>query len=350
MAAVERGRRIRGLRPGTRVTEVSSRFTRSNGVNTPNATKSPGAVHRVSTKFQASVAIADTGHGRYLLNVLRALRPAQWLKNGLVFAGLVFGGRLLDHVAVLNALFAAIAFCLLSSGFYLINDVRDLDADRLHPLKRLRPVAAGELSPQTAGALGALLVLIALAVSALLGPKLLLVMVAYTALMMAYNLGLKLIVIVDVLAIAAGFILRAVAGAVAVDVSISPWLLICTMLLALLVGFGKRRHELVALDEAGRHRRNLDAYSLPMLDQFVAVTAAGTLIAYAVYTFDSESAQHHQRMMLTIPIVAYGVFRYLYLLYRGGQGGAPETMLLTDRPLLGAVAIWSVASAALFYL
>ena len=306
-------------------------------------------MQRVANEMSAAVAVKDRRHTRYLLSVLRALRPAQWLKNGLVFAGLVFGGRLFDHAAVLSAILAAIAFCLLSSGFYLINDVRDLDADRLHPVKSLRPVAAGELSPQIAGALGVLLVFIALAASTLLGPKLLLVMSAYAALMVAYNLGVKLIVIVDVLVIAAGFILRAVGGAVAVDVSISPWLLICTLLLALLVGFGKRRHELVALDEAGRHRRNLDVYSLPMLDQFVAMTAAGTLVVYAIYTFDSESAQDHQRMILTVPIVAYGVFRYLYLLYRGGMGGAPETMLLTDRPLLAAVAVWSVLSAVLFY-
>ena len=283
------------------------------------------------------------------LTVLRALRPAQWLKNGLVFAGLVFGGRLFDGQAVTSAILAALAFCLLSSGFYLINDVRDLEADRLHPVKSLRPVAAGEMAPEFAGALGLLFILVALAGSAFLAQHLLLVLFAYTVLTAAYNLGLKQIVIVDVFAIAAGFVLRAVAGAVAVDVSISPWLLICTMLLALLVGFGKRRHELVALDQAGRHRRNLDAYSVPMLDQFVAVTAAGTLIAYGIYTFDSESAQNNRSMMLTIPIVAYGVFRYIYLLYRGGQGGAPETLLLTDRPLLASVALWSVLSAALFY-
>jgi 4-hydroxybenzoate polyprenyltransferase len=198
--------------------------------------------------------------------------------------------------------------------------------------------------------LGVLLIISALAASALLSTHLLLVMTAYTGLMTAYNVGVKQIVIVDVFAIAAGFVLRAVGGAIAVDVSISPWLLICTMLLALLLGFGKRRHELVALKDAGQHRRNLEAYTVSMLDQFVAVTAAGTLIAYAVYTFDSASVQYHRRMMLTIPIVAYGVFRYLYLLYRGDQAGAPETMLLTDRPLLGAVAAWGAASAALFYL
>jgi 4-hydroxybenzoate polyprenyltransferase len=277
------------------------------------------------------------------------MRPAQWLKNGIVFAGLIFGGKLLEPTAVASATLAALAFCLMSSGFYLINDVRDRDADRLHPVKRLRPVPAGELEPRSAATIGAILVMSAIASSALLGWSLLLVFLAYAGLMAAYNLGVKEIVILDVFAIATGFVLRAVAGAIAVDVSISPWLLVCTMLLALLIGFGKRRHELVALDNARDHRRNLNVYDRPMLDQFVAVTAAGTLIAYAVYTFDSESAQYHHRMMLTIPIVAYGVFRYLFLLYRGGQGGAPETMLLTDRPLLASVATWAVVSTFVFY-
>jgi 4-hydroxybenzoate polyprenyltransferase len=277
------------------------------------------------------------------------MRPAQWLKNGIVFAGLVFGGKLLEPSGVASATLAALAFCLLSSGFYLINDVRDRDADRLHPVKRLRPVAAGELAPQTAAVLGALLVVFAIAASPLLSWSLMYVFLAYAGLMAAYNLGLKEIAIIDVLAIAGGFVLRAAGGAIVVDVSISPWLLVCTMLLALLIGFGKRRHELVVLNDARGHRRNLSVYNQAMLDQSVAVSAAGTLIAYAVYTFDSESAQNHHRMMLTIPFVAYGVFRYLYLLYLGGQGGAPETMLLTDRPLVAAVAAWVTASALLFY-
>jgi 4-hydroxybenzoate polyprenyltransferase len=277
------------------------------------------------------------------------MRPAQWLKNGVVFAGLVFGGKLLEPKAVASATLAALTFCLLSSGFYLINDVRDRDADRLHPVKQLRPVPAGELAPRTAALIGATLVVAAIVGSALLSWGLLLVFLAYASLMAAYNLGLKEIVIVDVFVIATGFVLRAIGGAIAVDVSISPWLLMCTVLLALLIGFGKRRYELAALENAAEHRRNLNLYNRPLLDQAVAVTAAGTLIAYAVYTFDSESAQYHQRMMLTIPVVAYGIFRYLYLLYLGGQGGAPETMLLTDRPLLASVAAWAVASAFLFY-
>jgi 4-hydroxybenzoate polyprenyltransferase len=277
------------------------------------------------------------------------MRPAQWLKNGVVFAGLVFGGKLLEPAALVSATLAALAFCLLSSGFYLVNDVRDRDADRLHPTKRLRPVPAGELAPRTAGVLGALLIACAIVSSALLSRSLLLVFLAYAGLMATYNLGLKEFAILDVFAIATGFVLRAVSGAIAVDVSISPWLLVCTMLLALLIGFGKRRHELIVLDDAAGHRRNLSVYNQAMLDQFVAVTAAGTLIAYAVYTFDSESAQHHHRLMLTIPIVAYGVFRYLFLLYLGSQGGAPEAMLLTDRPLVAAVASWAIVSALLFY-
>ena len=277
------------------------------------------------------------------------MRPAQWLKNGVVFAGLVFGGKLLEPAAVASATLAALAFCLLSSGIYLINDVRDRDADRLHPVKRLRPVPAGELAPRTAGVLGALLIVFAIAASALISWSLMLVFLAYAGLMAAYNLGLKEIAILDVFAIAAGFVLRAVGGAIVVNVSISPWLLVCTMLLALLIGFGKRRHELVVLDNAVGHRRNLSVYNQAMLDQSVAVTAAGTLIAYAVYTFDSESAQNHHRMMLTIPFVAYGVFRYLFLLYLGGQGGAPEAMLLTDRPLVTAVAAWAILSTLLFF-
>jgi 4-hydroxybenzoate polyprenyltransferase len=295
------------------------------------------APSRQSTAFSSAIIVA------------RAMRPAQWLKNGIVFAGLVFGGKLLEPTAVASATLTALTFCLLSSGFYLLNDVRDRDADRLHPVKRLRPVPAGELAPRTAVFAGTILIVSAIAGSAFLGRDLALVFLAYASLMAAYNLGLKEVVIVDVFAIAAGFVLRAVGGAIAVNVSISPWLLMCTMLLALLIGFGKRRHELVALDNAAEHRRNLNLYNRPMLDQAVAVTAAGTLIAYAVYTFDSESAQYHHRMMLTIPIVAYSVFRYLYLLYHRGQGGAPETMLLTDRPLLASVAAWGAASAFLFY-
>lgn len=282
--------------------------------------------------------------------LLRALRPAQWLKNGLVFAGLVFGGKLFDPLAVATAAAAALIFCVVSSGFYLINDVRDMDADRGHPEKRFRPVASDELRPGTALAVGIVLIAAAIAGSALLSYPFLLVILAYAALMTAYNFGVKHVVILDVFAIAAGFVLRAAGGAIAVDVSISPWLLLCTMLLALLIAFGKRRYELTTLADAALHRRNLEVYSRTMLDQSVALSAAGTLIAYAIYTFDTNNVAHDPRFMLTVPIVAYGIFRYLHVLYHHGQGGAPESLLLTDRALLAAVLTWGLVSAGLLYL
>ena len=285
-----------------------------------------------------------------IADIVRGLRPAQWIKNGVVFAGLVFGGKLLEPSALVSAALAAILFCLLSSGFYLINDVRDRHGDRLHPEKRWRPVAAGAVSPRTALTVGSALILVALIGSAVMGVGFLLVALSYAALMTSYNLWLKQIVILDVFAIAAGFVLRAVGGAIAVDVTISPWLLVCTILLALLLGFGKRRHELLTIEGAEQHRASLETYSERMLDQAVVVAATGALLAYAIYTFDQNAPAFDHRMMVTIPIVAYGIFRYLFLVYGRDQGGAPETMLLTDRSLLGAVVAWSIASVVLFYL
>lgn len=300
-------------------------------------------------------ATAAARRGKYsrvggsLWTIVRAMRPAQWLKNGVVFAGLVFGGKLLEPTALVSAIAAALLFCLLSGGFYLINDVRDLAGDRLHPVKQRRPVASGQLAPKRASLAGVVLIALSLAISLAMGRAFFFAMASYAVLMVGYNLGLKQVIIIDVLAIATGFVIRAAAGAIAVDVSISPWLLTCTMLLALLIGFGKRRAELITLVSPARHRQNLEEYSRRMLDQAVAVTAAGTLIAYAVYTFDAESAPPDHRMMLTIPIVAYGIFRYLYLLYDRGEGGAPETLMLTDRGLLASISLWGIVSALLFY-
>jgi 4-hydroxybenzoate polyprenyltransferase len=282
--------------------------------------------------------------------LVRAMRPAQWLKNGILFAGLVFGDKLFEPSAVARAVFAVVCFSLLSRGFYLVNDVRDMKADQQHPSKRFRPIAAGEIAPAQGLLCGMLFIVLALAGSALLGERFLLIALAYSLLMAAYNLWLKSIVVVDVVVIATGFVLRAAAGAVAVDVTISPWLLICTMLLALLISFGKRRHELSTLAMAGLHRPSLDAYSRAMLDACVILAAVGTLIAYSVYTVDAESVPHDRRMLSTVPIVIFGVARYLYLLYRRGEGGAPETMLIADRGLLIAVGLWGLASALLLYL
>jgi 4-hydroxybenzoate polyprenyltransferase len=339
MDPVERGRRVSGR--GTEASVVA--FPR---IDKPEvASQDPPELHAL----RLSNAHA-TNEERQIAAIVRAMRPAQWIKNGALFAGLIFGGRLFEPWAVGSALFAFFCFCLLSGGFYLVNDVRDAAADRAHPQKRLRPVASGALAADIAMRAGIGLIAFAIAAAGLLGLDFLMTTVAYTALMAAYNFGLKQIVIIDVLVIATGFVIRAAAGAVAVEVVISPWLLTCTMLVALLIGFGKRRYELTTLDDAVRHRRNLESYSRSLLDQAVAVTAAGTLVVYAVYTFDAESAPADHRMMLTIPIVAYGIFRYLHLLYRRGGGGAPETLLLTDCGMLVAVTSWGLISAMLFYL
>jgi 4-hydroxybenzoate polyprenyltransferase len=280
---------------------------------------------------------------------MRALRPTQWIKNGVVFAGLVFGGKLLDPLAFAQATLAFVLFCIISSGFYLINDVVDRQADQRHPLKRLRPVASGEIATRRALAAGVFLVAAALVCSLALGLPFFLAVLAYALLMAGYNLWFKRVVILDVFVIAAGFVVRSAAGALAVEVTISPWLLICTMLLALLIAFGKRRHEFLSLPEARDHRRNLEHYTPALLDQCVTITAMGSLLVYGLYTFDAESVPRDHRLMLTIPLVAFGIFRYLFLLYRRGDGGAPEAMLVTDRPLLAVLGAWAVMVGVLFY-
>lgn len=281
--------------------------------------------------------------------LLRALRPLQWTKNGILFAAVVFDRRLFDLDALGRSLLAVIVFCCLSSGIYLLNDVRDAAADRLHPKKRRRPIAAGELAPGTALIAAGVLEATALALAWALRPEFMLIGVGYVALMIAYTLGLKRIAILDVFAIAAGFVIRAAAGAVAIAVAISPWLLVCTMLLALLLGFGKRRNELSTLADAGRHRANLDAYSLPLLDQLIGIVASATVMAYAFYTFDAAAVPTNHAMMLTIPFVMYAIFRYLFLLHRRDEGGSPEALLFSDFPLFAAIALWGLASIAVLY-
>jgi 4-hydroxybenzoate polyprenyltransferase len=284
--------------------------------------------------------------------LLISLRPEQWTKNLFVFAGLLFGHRLFDGGSVLLAFGAFAIFCALSGAVYLFNDVADRAADRAHPLKRHRPIASGELSPRaalvTAGVLGAA----ALQSAVLLRPALALVAGAYLAILLLYTTALKHVVIVDVLAIAAGFVLRAVAGAVAVDVPISQWLLVCTTLLALFLALSKRRHELTLLnDTATDHRRILEEYSPYLLDQMVGVVTASTLVAYAIYATSSETAGRlgTDRLGLTIPFVLYGIFRYLYLVHQKRGGGSPATLLLSDRPLLACVALWVISVVLILY-
>jgi 4-hydroxybenzoate polyprenyltransferase len=286
------------------------------------------------------------------LNLIISLRPAQWTKNLLVFAGLLFGRRLLDPIAIGEAVAAFVVFCGLSGAVYLINDVSDRQTDRNHPLKAQRPIASGALPAGTALVAAGLLGFTALAVSTMLGWPFAAVAVAYLGLQALYSGPLKHIVIIDVLTLAIGFVLRAVAGAVAVHVEISHWLLVCTVLLALFIALAKRRHEIVLLaGDAATHRPILGEYSPYLLDQMIAVVTASTLIAYIFYTVSPETQAKFETpwLGLTIPFPLYGIFRYLYLVHRREGGGSPSDLLLTDRPLLVCVALWAVAVAVIIY-
>ena len=293
-----------------------------------------------------------TGRPSTAALVVASLRPEQWTKNLLVFAGALFGGRLFDLDAVALAVATFVIFCALSGTVYLVNDWSDRVADRRHPLKRMRPVASGQLSGGIALTTAAVLGISAVAAAYAITPLLALVATSYLGLLLAYSAALKHLVIVDALTIAGGFVLRAVAGAVAIAVPISAWLLVCTTLLALFLALSKRRHELTLLAEgATDHRRILEEYSPYLLDQMIAVVTASTLIAYAVYATSAETAEKlgTTRLGLTIPFVLYGIFRYLYLVHQKRAGGSPAALLVTDRPLLACVALWAASVAVILY-
>ena len=287
-----------------------------------------------------------------LASLVVSLRPGQWTKNLVVFAGLLFGKQLFEPGAVAVSCAAFAIFCALSGVIYLLNDVADREADRRHPLKSRRPIASGQLSPAAALAAAAVIGLAALAAAYVLGPAFALVAVVYVALQATYSTWLKHVVIIDVLTIAIGFVLRAVSGAVAISVAISHWLLVCTVLLALFLALSKRRHELTLLAEgATGHRRILGEYSPYLLDQMIGVVTASTLIAYIFYTISPETVQNFntENLALTIPFPLYGIFRYLYLVHKKEGGGSPAEMLLNDRPLLVCVALWAAAVVLIVY-
>jgi 4-hydroxybenzoate polyprenyltransferase len=303
------------------------------------------------------VAVPDTPvsgvSGRpFALNLLNALRPGQWTKNLLVFAGLLFGMQLFVPSAVLRALAAFAIFCGLSGVVYLLNDILDRDSDRRHPLKSKRPIASGALSVHSATVSAIAIGALALAGSVALGWTFALVAAAYLGLQALYSTSLKHVVIIDVLTLSFGFVLRAVAGAVAVNVEFSHWLLVCTILLALFIALNKRRHEITLLaDDAATHRPILGEYSEYLLDQMIAVVTASTLISYVFYTISPETQEKFGTpwLGLTIPFPLYGIFRYLYLVHRREGGGSPSELLLTDRPLLVCVALWATAVAVIIY-
>jgi 4-hydroxybenzoate polyprenyltransferase len=282
--------------------------------------------------------------------VARSLRPKQWTKNLLVFAGLVFTYNLLNPGMLGRVMLAFVAFCMLSSAGYIWNDLRDVAADRLHPIKRRRPIAAGLVPPWLAATIALALGVGGLALAYALGRPFLLVASLYMLLTASYSIWLKHLVLIDVFGISAGFVLRAVGGAVVIGVPVSPWLYVCTVLVSLFLALGKRRNELELLDDdAAGHRKNLEQYSLELVDQLILIVAAVTIMAYSLYTFSAENLPRDHSMMLTIPLVVYGLFRYLYLVRVKREGGAPEDLLLTDPGMLGTAVAWVALSVFVLY-
>lgn len=284
--------------------------------------------------------------------LIRALRPRQWIKNLVILVPLVFDIKLLQMQYLVPSLLAFGVFCALASSVYLINDLFDAEADRLHPTKKNRPIAAGLITPRSAVITAVMLPLLALPAAYAIKPLLGLLAAVYWVQNLLYSYRLKNIVILDVMVVATGFLLRLGAGVTLVNVErFSPWMFICVGLGALLVGFGKRRHELTLMQaQASTHRSVLQEYTLPFLDLAINMAAAAILIAYSLYTFSAPNMPANHLMMLTIAPVWYGTLRYLYLLHVAGKGGAPEDLLLEDRPLLATVFVWALAAVLVLYL
>jgi len=284
-----------------------------------------------------------------LKELFRALRPQQWIKNLFVFAPLIFSQNILNRALVFRAGLAFVSFCLISSAVYLINDLRDIEEDRQHPVKSQRPLASGRLKKSAAVAALAVLVPAGFLVALLINRPFTLVALGYFVLQIAYTLWLKHVVILDIFVVAAGFLLRVVAGGLAISVYLSSWLLLCTALLALFLAMGKRRHELVLMEgQASNHRPILKEYSTYLLDQMISVVTASTLIAYCLYTISEETISKFgtRNLIFTVPFVLYGIFRYLYLIHQKTGGGTPESLIIRDRPLLIAIVLWIGVAAA----
>ncbi len=283
---------------------------------------------------------------------IRILRPEQWIKNGFVLAPLIFAEKMFDTRSLFLSLAAFFVFCVASSGAYVFNDVFDREKDRVHPVKKYRPVASGEVGSQVASLIGSGLFTAGILGSFFIGNAFLWTIIGYLSLQLAYNAVLRQVVILDILTIAIGFVLRAFAGSVAIDVRISPWLILCTLLVALFLGFAKRRQEIVLLgDTAYRHRKILREYSLPFLDQLIGIVTAATIVSYAIYTLSPEVTARFgsPSMILTLPFVIYGMFRYLYLVHLREGGGSPSRDLLSDGPLLLCVLLWGAVSVGIIY-
>jgi 4-hydroxybenzoate polyprenyltransferase len=284
--------------------------------------------------------------------MVKLARPYQWVKNGLVFAALVFSQRLFHFHDVVLTVLAFIAFCAISSAGYVINDINDRESDQHHPEKRNRPLVSGDVTVAEALTEAAVLGLSGIALSVALGPRFLAMAAAYLAMQFLYSHYAKHMVIVDVIVIAIGFVLRAYAGGVAIDVAVSPWLVFITFVLALLIALARRRHELIALGAAAiDHREPLGEYSVKLIDQMLSIVAGATLVGYMIYTASPEVAQKlgTQHLFLTVPFVAFGILRYLYLVNECNEGGDPARLVLRDRPLLISILLWIIADVLLLY-
>jgi 4-hydroxybenzoate polyprenyltransferase len=289
---------------------------------------------------------------KVLGNLFLSLRPKQWIKNGAIFAPLLFSQNLLKAAAFYQVLEAFVLFCLLAGGVYLMNDLKDLPEDRLHPVKSRRPIASGKIKPSLAGAVAVILIGVSLTGGWKLSPSFFWCMIGYLILQICYTLWLKHQVILDIFSIGAGFVLRVVSGGLAINVQLSPWLLVCTSLLSLFLAMAKRRHELILLkDNAAEHRQILKEYSPYLLDQMIGVVTATTLISYALYTISEETIRKFgtSNLIYTLPFVLYGIFRYLYLVHQKIEGGRPEEILLSDRPLLLTVLGWTITVIIVLY-
>jgi len=302
---------------------------------------------RLFSAFVIEPRPVEAGHSLgFPAAYVKLARPKQWTKNGFVLAGLVFSGEALEASSLVAALLAFAAFCALSGAVYAANDVLDVEEDRKHPTKRNRPVASGLISPRAATVYAVLLGVSGLALAFFVAPGVGVAGIAYLVLQAVYTPILKHQPILDVMSISAGFVLRALAGAAAVAVAISPWLIVCTGLLTLFLGFSKRRHELAVLgDIASVHRKNLREYSVELLDEMMNIMVSATIIAYTMYTF---FAHQDRWMMASIPFVVYGVFRYMLLVHRDG-GGNPDTLLLRDRPLQITLLLWIAVVMTVIY-
>jgi 4-hydroxybenzoate polyprenyltransferase len=287
-----------------------------------------------------------------LKGLIRTLRPKQWVKNGFIFIALIFDRKLLNPTYFLPTLAGFGLLCMVSSTVYLINDLVDIEADRAHPDKRHRPLPSGQLSKGVAVVAAVILPLLSLPLAFLLRPAFGFVLLGYLVLQIAYSFWLKHMVLIDVMAIATGFVLRVVAGVVLVDVTrFSPWLYLFTTMLSLFLGFGKRRQEILLMEEnANNYRAILDHYTVALLDEMIMIVTATTVLTYSLYTFSAEGLPANHAMMLTIPFLVYGIFRYLYLIHVKGEGGAPDEVFLTDKPLLATVILFFLTIIAILYL